>query len=103
MAIPLSKKRLLSQLPDLMRGSITKTSRSCGKTGCKCQTGDKHPLYLFGYSIKGKKKILSVPAKSYEQIQKLINNWKQHKNLIEELTDINVQLIRKGKFNDKKE
>lgn len=98
MPIPSRKKRLLSQLPDLMKGSITLTSRSCGKTGCRCQRGMKHPIYFFGYSIKGEKKILSVPAKAYPLVQKLIDNWKHHKGFIEELTDINVQLIRKGQF-----
>lgn len=83
-----------------MKGSLTLTSRSCGKKGCKCQTGQKHPIYFFGFSIKGEKRILSIPAQSHEQVQKLIDNWKHHKDLIEELTDINVQLIRKGLFED---
>jgi len=100
MSIPSRKKRLLSKLPDLMRGSLTLTSRSCGKKGCRCQRGEKHPIYFFGYSIKGKKRILSIPAKSHQQVQKLINNWKHHKDLIEELTDINAKLIRKGQFKE---
>jgi len=50
--------------------------------------------------MKGKKQILSVPAKSSQQIQKLINSWKHHKDLIEELTDINIKLIRKGQFQE---
>jgi len=94
------KKRLLNQLPDMMKGSLTLTSRSCGKPGCKCQRGEKHPIYFFGYNMKGKKQILSVPAKSSQQIQKLINSWKHHKDLIEELTDINIKLIRKGQFQE---
>jgi hypothetical protein len=82
-------------------GSLTLTSRSCGKPSCKrCQKGAKHPIYFFGYSIKGKKKILSIPAKSHQQVQKLINKWYHHKDLIEELTDINVELIRKGQFKE---
>ena len=101
MSISSRKKRLLSKLPDLMRGSLTLTSRSCGKPSCKrCQKGEKHPIYFFGYSIKGEKKILSIPAKSHQQVQKLINKWYHHKGLIEELTDINAELIRKGQFKE---
>ena len=94
------KKWLLNQLPDMMKGSITLTSRSCGKAGCKCQRGEKHPIYFFGYNIKGKKQILSIPAKSSQQAQKLIDSWKHHKDLIEELTGINIKLIRKGQFQE---
>ena len=45
------KKKLLSQFPDFMKGSISLTSRSCGKTsGKRCQAGGKHPVYLFGFA-----------------------------------------------------
>ena len=103
MSMPPRKKRfLLKKTPDLMKGSLTLTSRSCGKKGCKCQRGEKHPIYFFGYSIKGEKRIVTVPAQSHQQIQKLINNWKDHKDLIEELTEINLKLIREGKFKEDK-
>ena len=44
--------------------------------------------------------MIYAPKKSYEQVKKLISNWKHHKDLIEELTDINAELIRKGQFKE---
>jgi len=35
-----------------------------------------------------------------KQVEELIKNWKHHKQLLEELTDINVQLIKKGEFKE---
>lgn len=103
MAIPKQKKELLKVLPDLMKGSLTLTSRSCGKASCRrCQSGGKHPIYFFGFWVKGEQRTVSIPAKFHKQVQKLINNWKHHKDLIEKLTDINVRLIRKGLFKEDK-
>jgi hypothetical protein len=93
----------LTKIYDVMKGSLAESSRTCGKQGCKCQRGQLHHGYFFSFWVKGKAKMLYVPKRSYPQVQKLINNWKHHKDLIEELTDINVQLVRKGLFkeNDK--
>lgn len=100
MVTPTRKKWLLTQLPDLMKGSLAQTSRSCGKKGCHCQTGQKHPIYFFTFQVKGKKQVLSIPIQFLDHVQKLIDNWYYHKDLIEELTDINAHLIRKGLFKE---
>lgn len=101
MAMPVRKKRLLEKLPDMMKGSLALTSRSCGKPSCKrCQKGEKHPIYLFCFWVKGKQKVVSIPTRFHKQVGKLVKNWKHHKDLIEELTDINAKLIRKGQFKE---
>jgi len=101
MFIPKGKKQLLTEMPDMMKGSLALTSRFCGKPNCsRCQRGEKHPVYLFCFWVKGKQKVASIPKKFHEQVQKLVDNWKHHKDLIEELTDINVRLIKKGKFKE---
>ena len=91
------KERMLRKLPDMMRGSITMTSRSCGKANCKrCQGGEKHPVCLFAFQTDGKKRVTSIPAKFQKRVEKLIDNWHDHKSLIEGVTKLNVDLIREG-------
>jgi len=104
MTIPTRKKQILKYLPaDMMKGCLSLTSRSCGKPTCStCQKGKKHPIYFFAFGIKGKSKVLSIRPELCKHIQKLIDNWHRHKDLIEELTDINIQLIRKGEFKENK-
>ena len=99
----ISKKQLLKQLfkiTDMMKGSLAESYRSCGKKGCKCQRGELHHGYFFTFSVKGKAKMIYVPKKAYEHVKKLLNNWKHHKGLIEELADINAELVRKGQFKE---
>jgi hypothetical protein len=91
------KKQLLEKLPDMMRGSIALTSRSCGKTNCKkCQSGGKHPVCLFAFQIDGKKKVTSIPAEFQKRVRELIDNWHHHKDLIETVTNMNVELVKEG-------
>lgn len=99
----IGKKQLLKRLSkttDMMKGSLAESHRSCGKKGCKCQRGELHHGYFFSFSVGGKAKMIYVPKKSYEHVKKLVKNWKHHKTLIEELTDINAELIRKGQFKE---
>ena len=94
----------ISTIMDMMKGSLAESYRPCGKPSCKkCQHGQFHHGYFFSYRVKGKQKMFYVPQKHYPLVKKLSDNWKHLKDLIEELTDINVQLIRKGKFDDKKD
>ena len=102
-----SKKQILKAMAknmDMMKGSLAESSRHCGQPSCKkCQQGQFHHGYFFSFRIKGKQKMFYVPKKYYSSVKKLNDNWKNYKNFIENLTDINVQLIRKGKFDDKKD
>ena len=101
--MPIRKKQILNYLSkttDMMKGSLAESYRSCGKKGCKCQRGELHRGYFFSFSAKGKQNMFYVPKKYYNKMKKLTNNWKHHKKLLEELTDINVQLIKKGKFEE---
>lgn len=90
----------LSQFPDLMKASLAESHRTCGKSGCKCQKGEKHIGYFLSYRLQGKMKTLYVPKTAYPNIQQLISNWKQIKTFIEELTDLNASLVKKGQFQE---
>ncbi|MCK5375204.1 MAG: hypothetical protein KAJ40_07960 [Alphaproteobacteria bacterium] len=95
------KKKLLKELPDMMKGSITLTGRSCGKASCKrCREGGKHPVYLFAFQTDGKKNIVSIPAKFHGKVEELVGNWHCHKVLIENVTKLNVELIKEGLFEE---
>ena len=101
MNINTRKKQILKKFPDLLKGCLTHTSRSCGKANCKrCQSGQKHPVYNFAFTVNGKKKVVTISPKQHKQVQKLIDNWHSHKDLIEKLTEINVELIKKGKYKE---
>jgi len=51
-----------------------------------------------GIYIKGKSYGLYVPESLVPKVKKLIDNWKELKETVEKLTDLNAKLIKKRKI-----
>lgn len=93
------KKKLLNNISDMMRGALSQTSSTCGKPNCKtCKEGRKHTRYLFTYQVKGTRKVVSVPKKFHDKVQELVENWYEYKDLIEEITELNIKLMQDGEL-----
>ena len=98
----MTKKELLlrkiGKAGDLMKGSLALTHRKCGKKECRCEKGEFHKGHFFSYRLRGKSYGLYVPESLVPKVKKLIDNWKELKETIEELTDLNAKLIKKRKI-----
>lgn len=90
--------RKIGKAGDLMKGSLALTYRKCGKKECRCQKGKLHKGYFFSYRLKGKSYGLYVPESLVPKVRKLIDNWKELKETVEKLTDLNAKLIKKRKI-----
>jgi hypothetical protein len=67
----------------LLRGSLVVMRRTCGKAGCHCQTGDKHPaLYLSVRRGKLRTMIYVPPA-----LEETVRAWVQNGKLVDEALD----------------
>ena len=55
-------------------------------------------MYLFTSCVDGKKKVVAVPKKYHDQVSKLVGNWYEYRELIEKLTVLNVELMKKGEL-----
>ncbi|MGA7413948.1 MAG: DUF6788 family protein [Bryobacteraceae bacterium] len=67
----------------LLRGSLVVMRRVCGKRGCHCQKGEKHPaLYLAG-RVKNKRAMIYIPAALEETVREWIGNGRR----VDELLD----------------
>lgn len=90
--------RKIEKRGDLMKGSLALTYRRCGKKECRCEKGEFHKGHFFSYRLKGKSYGLYVPESLVPKVKKLIDNWKELKETVEELTDLNAKLIKKRKI-----
>lgn len=67
----------------LLRGSLVVMRRTCGKAGCHCQTGEKHPaLYLSVRRGKQRTMIYIPPA-----LEETVRAWVQNGKLVDDLLD----------------
>jgi hypothetical protein len=85
--------RALGLPDDLLGGSLTLTHRRCGKPGCRCASGEGHPLWALTYSVDGDKHVQAIPAAMVEQLQPLLERGRRYREGLVELLGINAQLV----------
>ncbi len=96
------KRFLISQLkilPDFLRGSLVERFSRCGKASCHCHHGgDKHgPFYYLTQCLavgKVNKFLLKTPSQR-EAARTAIEHYRQLQDLLEELSQINAELLRR--------
>jgi len=66
--------------PLLIRGSVVKVRRTCGKAVCKCVDGELHETWALSYSYEGRTRMiplreddLLVARQAIERYQKALN------------------------------
>lgn len=102
LALRRRKRLLLGQLrppPELLRASYVEQFLTCGKPACPCHQGQKHgPYYYLTQSLGGgqiRKFLLKSPAQQ-DQARRGTVAYSQFAEGVEELSQINAELLRRG-------
>ena len=96
------QKTLLRKLPPLqaiLRGSLIERYKRCGKPGCKCAEGRGHgPKYYLSISHPGRRPEMDyIPAEFQEKVKAYLENYRKVKEILEELSAISRELLRRRK------
>lgn len=94
------RKNLINKLPPhdaILRGSLIKRYKRCGKPGCKCAAGRGHgPKYYLSVSQPGSTPRMDyIPLEYQEQVEGYVENFRKTKQLLEEISSINRELLRR--------
>jgi len=97
----LTKKRqkLLEQLlaqEDLIRGSLVKTRKKCGRKGCRCETGEKHPHVYLSVSGRGGNTIVYVTPEQEAAFRRGISAYRKAWALMQKIGRLNIEIIKGG-------
>src|SRR3954468_12085972 len=88
--------QLLADQP-LLRGSLVLQHRSCGKSYCRCQKGQKHPaLYLHTRSGDGRVRIYIPPA-LHETVRRWVDNGQRVQRLVRRVSELHLQALLEQK------
>lgn len=96
------KAALLRQLavpPDLVRASFVQRFTTCGKPNCACATGPKHGPFFYLIANLGPGHILKTLLKTpveRETVHAGVAGYQAHWDRLEELSQINLELLRRG-------
>lgn len=61
----------------LMKGTLYKLRRKCGKPTCRCARGGHHETVVLTASIAGKKKLWTIPEERIEEIRELTEAYRR--------------------------
>lgn len=85
----------IQSLDNVIRGSIYEMKRYCGKSNCICAKAKKpHKSLALSFSYKGKTKLIPIKKEQISGIKAKMNDYKELKAAIDELTRINAELLR---------
>jgi hypothetical protein len=67
-----------SPLPQLvLRGSLIRLRRKCGKPNCHCAHGHPHCCPALSYSLQGKTKLLTLPPDQVPKVRAALQRYRQ--------------------------
>lgn len=98
LAVLLKKKEFLRksliEIHPILRGSVVTLGIKCGNSNCKCARGETHPSVYFSISKKGKTRIIYLGKKVQAQAEEWVVNYEKFKEIVDQLTEVNVEILR---------
>ena len=93
------REKLIKEIPSLrrvIRGTLMEYYLPCGKKNCRCKKGFLHgPYYYLQVRTKGKNKMYYLPGSSLrEKIKEAIEEYKNLRNLLYKVSEINIKLLK---------
>ncbi|MBY0273133.1 MAG: hypothetical protein K2X02_07020 [Alphaproteobacteria bacterium] len=92
------RKQLIEQLhsldSDMLRGSLVKKFRRCGKPNCHCVEEQGHESYYLSVSVPGRNPIMIyVSLKNQDRVRKALANYQSAQRILEDVSTINREAL----------
>ena len=84
----------LRTIGNLMRGTLIKARVKCGRKGCVCDSGEKHEKLHLSLNLYGRTRGCYVGEGRRDEVAKLIAEYERAWQIIEQLTEVNLELLR---------
>jgi hypothetical protein len=85
----------LQALPNLMRGTVYERWHKCGRAACGCAgDGPKHLTRQLTVTLRGRTHTRYVRVDDVAQVQTLLAGYQALWAIVEELTAVNLELLR---------
>jgi hypothetical protein len=96
--------QVLPPLGEVLRGSLMERYLTCGNPDCKCARGERHgPVWYLSVTLdQSHRSGCTVPGDQVEQVRRWIRNYRQVKENLEKISNINRELMRRQKDQAKK-
>jgi len=78
----------------LLQGSLAQIRVTCGNPNCRCARGEKHISHIVTRKVRGKSKSLYVPIDMVEEVRAWVEQHRQAKRLLKEVSELSEKIIR---------
>lgn len=96
------RARLARQLPDaemILRGSLQKQGRRCGKQSCRCAEGELHGPYVYLATRSGDRtRMLYVSADVADEVSRRVEVTAELEAALAEISAVNLELLARGEL-----
>ena len=93
---------LARQLPDveaMLRGSLQRQRRRCGKAGCRCGEGELHGPYIYlSVRTSERSRLLYIPAEAAEDVTHRVDTTGRIETALTDISAINLELLARGEL-----
>lgn len=77
----------------MLRGTIVRRERVCGRPNCRCARGEKHPEMLLVVSEDGKRRQLHIAKEWHETVEQWVSEYHEVRELLEELSRLHWEKV----------
>jgi hypothetical protein len=97
----------LAKLPPvagILRGSLMERWVTCGNPSCKCARGERHgPSWYLSVTLgRGRTTGSVIPEEKVDEVRSGIENYHNVKDQLEKISDINRELLRRERTQQRK-
>lgn len=97
-ALKKKRKQLIEELQNLdfamLRGSLVKKYRRCGKQNCHCVEEQGHESYALSVSMPGRSPLMIyVSLKNKDMVVQALANYQNAQKIMEEISTINREML----------
>jgi hypothetical protein len=80
-----ARSRAVQQIADnpLLRGSLVSMARTCGKSGCHCQQGEKHSSLYLAVRLNNRRRMIYVPPAMEDSVRGWVENAQEVDRLLD--------------------
>ncbi len=83
------------RIPSVLRGSLVRLRRKCGKPNCHCAQGQLHTTPVLSYSLRGRTTVLTLPPAYLPHIRAALQRYRQGVRRLERQAHAGLrQLVR---------
>jgi hypothetical protein len=81
----------------LLRGSLVPMQRTCGKKGCRCQKGQKHPALCLAIRSGNQRKMIYIPRPLEDTVRRWVETGQEVDGLLQAISQecLETLLVKK--------